>query len=50
MDMVDDDFSYIYDVFRWVKCGMMKLDVQKDPYYLCVGVRALLEVDSNGRW
>jgi len=46
-DTVDERFFKILDVFRWVKCGMMKLDVEKDPYWLCAGVRAMMEC-SNG--
>ena len=47
MALVDEEFYAMYDVFRWVKRGMMKLDVETDPYGLCVGVRALLEATDD---
>lgn len=42
-DTVDETFYNILDMQRWVKCGMIKLDVEKHPAYMCIGVRALME-------
>jgi len=42
-DLVDEEFFEILDLYRWHKCGMMKIEVEKHPAIVCNGVRALME-------
>lgn len=46
--MVDDDFYSVLDLYRWHKCGMINLDVEKHPAWVCNGVRALVEFNGHG--
>lgn len=47
-DLVDDEYFHIFDMFRYARCGMINLDIEKDPAILCNGVRALMELHNNG--
>ena len=42
-DMVDDEFFEILDLYKWHKCGMINLDIEKHAYKALRGVRALRE-------
>lgn len=47
--MVDAEFQNVHDLYRWFKCGIINIELEKHPAYVCLGVRALMEFDGHGR-
>lgn len=45
--MLDEEFFYILEQWRWFRSGLMKLDLCELPYHIAIGIRYLTEQDRT---